>query len=113
MAQIKELKTEMTLEQLIERLYGSDRIQITNAANQTVYRGYAASAMDGLGIDLQRKVRRVGIGLESYRKTDTMWDWKKIDKLPPQVPFESIPEYNIGDLTQLLFIRIQLCSDFE
>lgn len=106
-------EVKLLLGEVIESCTGSERIVVLNAANQTVYRGYAANFMESSNVSPMRKIKRIGIGMETYRKTDTMWDWEHSKELPEQVPIESIPEYDIGDLRQFVFMKIQLHNDFE
>lgn len=109
----RKLKPKMFLGEVIESCTGSERIVVLNAASQTVYRGYAANFMESSNVSPMRRVKRIGIGMETYRKTDALWDWKHSKELPEQVPIESIPEYDIGDLRQFVFMKIQLHNDFE
>lgn len=113
MAAAKEPKNSLLLGEVMDSFTGSERVVVVNAANQTIYRGYAANFAESSRISPMRKIKRIGIGMETYRKTDTMWDWEHSKELPEQVPIESIPEYDIGDLRQFVFMRIQLHNDFE
>lgn len=90
----------------------SDRIVIYNAAKQVIYRGYAANAVNA-GINNLRKVRSFGIGMETYKATEKMWDWGKTDRLPEQIPVEQFSEYAVGQLNHILYIKIELENEFE
>ena len=102
----------MQLGEVMETVVSSDRILILNAAGQVIYRGYAANA-ENAGIRKTRGVKRFGIGMETYKETEKMWDWKKMDALPPQVPVEQFGEYKVGQLKHILYIRIELENEFE
>ena len=56
---------------------------------------------------------RVVIYMETYRATEQMWDWEKTDSLPEQVPVEQFTQYRVEDLQHILYIRIELKSEFE
>lgn len=99
------------LGELLEKSTPSDIIVIKNAAGQVIFRGFAANT-DGAGIRRTRRVKRFGIGLETYKATEKMWDWSKIDGLPPQVPVEQFAEYKVGELKHILYIRIELDNEF-
>lgn len=71
----------------MDKLTPSDRVVIYNAARQVVYRGYAANAVHGT-LNPQRRIKKMGLGMETYRATEQMWDWEKTDSLPEQVPVE-------------------------
>ena len=101
----------MMLGEAIEKATPSDRIVIVNAAGQVIFRGYAAN-MESAGIRKTRRVKRYGIGMETYKATEKMWDWTKIDALPPQVPVEQFGEYKVGGLMHILYIRIELDNEF-
>ena len=77
----------MMLSEAIEKATPSDRIVIVNAAGQVIFRGFAANAHNA-EIRKTRRVKRYGIGMETYKATERMWDWSRIDALPPQVPVE-------------------------
>lgn len=91
----RKLEPKMFLGEVIESCTGSERIVVLNAASQTVYRGYAANFMESSNVSPMRRVKRIGIGMETYRKTDALWDWKHSKELPEQVPIESIPERGV------------------
>ena len=101
----------MMLGEAIEKIVPSDRIMVINAAGQVIFRGYAAN-MESAGIRKTRRVKRYGIGLETYKATEKMWDWSMIDTLPQQVPVERFGEYKVGELKHILYIRIELDSEF-
>ncbi len=101
----------MMLGEAIEKIVPSDRIVIINAAGQVIFRGFAANA-DNAGIRKTRRVKRYGIGMETYKATEKMWDWSKADALPPQVPVEQFAEYKVGELKHILYIRIELDNEF-
>ena len=69
--------------------------------------------MECAGIRKTRRVKKIGIGLETYRVTEKLWDWQKTDALPPQVPVEQFGEYRIEELQHILYIRIELENEFE
>ena len=101
----------MTLGELLEKTTKSDRIVILNAARQVIYRGYAAS-VEHARINEQRKVERFGIGMETYRKTDVMWDWSRTEPLAQQIPVEQFTQFQVGQLEHILYIRIELANEF-
>lgn len=101
----------MMLGEAIEAITPSDRIVIINAAGQVIFRGFAANT-DSAGIRKTRRVKRYGIGLETYKATEKMWDWERTDALPPQVPVEQFGEYKVGELKYILYIRIELDNEF-
>lgn len=101
----------MMLGEAIETIAPSDRIMIINAARQVIFRGYAANAK-GAGIRETRRVKRYGIGMETYKATENMWDWSRIDAMPPQIPVEKFGEYKVGELKHILYISIELDNEF-
>lgn len=101
----------MMLGEAIEKVTPSDRIMIINAAGQVIYRGYAANA-GAAGIRKTRRVKRYGIGFETYKATEKMWDWSMIGTLPPEIPMEQFGEYKVGELKHILYIRIELDNEF-
>ena len=105
-------ETVLLLGDVLDSITPSDRVLVVNAAKQVVYRGYAANAAHS-SISRQRKVKRFGIGMETYRATDKLWDWEKTDKLPEQVPVEQFSEYKVEQLQHILYIRIELKNEFE
>lgn len=106
------MENEIRLGDILERLVPSDRLVIYNGAQQVIYRGYAANALHS-GTNMQRSVKRMGLGMETYRATEQMWDWEKTDNLPEQVPVEQFTQYRVEDLQHILYIRIDLKSEFE
>lgn len=106
------MNNELYLGDVLDSITPSDRVLVLNAAKQVVYRGYAANAAYS-NVSRQRKVKRFGIAMETYRATDKMWDWEKTDKLPEQVPVEQFSEYKVEQLQHILYIRIELKSEFE
>ena len=101
----------MMLGEAIEKIVPSDRVLIINAAGQVIFRGFAANA-DNAGIRKTRRVKRYGIGMETYKAPEKMWDWSKADALPPQVPVEQFGEYKVEELKHILYIRIELDNEF-
>lgn len=97
----------MQLGELIEKMTNNDRLVIVNAAEQVIYRGFVANFAHGT-ISPLRRVKRFGLALETYKRTEQMWDWKNIRELPEQIPVEQLGQYDIGQLQQLLFIRVIL-----
>ena len=81
------MENEIRLGDIMDKLTPSDRVVIYNAAGQVVYRGYAANAVHGT-LNPQRRIKKMGLGMETYRATEQMWDWEKTDSLPEQVPVE-------------------------
>lgn len=63
----------MQLGELIEKMTTSDRLVIINAAGQVIYRGYAANFAHGT-INPLRRVKRFGLDMETYKRTEKMWD---------------------------------------
>ena len=55
-----------------------------------------------------RRVKRFGLDMETYKRTEKMWDWANIRELPEQILVEQLGQYDIGQLQQLLFIRVIL-----
>ena len=92
-------ETVLLLGDVLDSITPSDRVLVVNAAHSNLSR--------------QRKVKRFGIGMETYRATDKMWDWEKTDKLPEQVPVEQFSEYKVEQLQHILYIRIELKNEFE
>ena len=90
----------------------SDRLVIINAAGQVIYRGYAANFAHGT-INPLRRVKRFGLDMETYKRTEKMWDWANIRELPEQIPVEQFSKYRVEDLQHILYIRIELKSEFE
>lgn len=101
----------MMLSEAIEKATPSDRIVIVNAAGQVIFRGFAANAHNA-ETRKTRRVKRYGIGMETYKATERMWDWSRIDALPPQVPVEQFGEYKVEELKHILYIRIELDNEF-
>ena len=89
------------LSEAIEKATPSDRIVIVNAAGQVIFRGFAANAHNA-EIRKTRRVKRYGIGMETYKATE----------LPPQVPVEQFGEYKVEELKHILYIRIELDNEF-
>lgn len=106
------MNNELYLGDVLDSITPSDRIVITNAAKQVVYRGYAANAAYS-NVSRKRKVKKFGIGMETYRATEKLWDWQKMDKLPEQIPVEQFSEYKVEQLQHILYIRIELKNEFE
>ena len=48
-----------------------------------------------------------------YNAAGQVWDWAKTDSLPEQVPVEQFTQYRVEDLQHILYIRIELKSEFE
>lgn len=103
---------DVRLGDILDKLTPSDRVVIYNAARQVVYRGYAANALHS-GNNMQRRVKRMGLGMETYRATEQMWDWEKTDSLPEQIPVEQFGEYKVEQLQHILYIKIELKNEFE
>ena len=74
------MENEIRLGDIMDKLTPSDRVVIYNAARQVVYRGYAANAVHGT-LNPQRRIKKMGLGMETYRATEQMWDWEKTDSL--------------------------------
>ena len=72
------MENEIRLGDILDKLTPSDRVVIYNAAGQVVYRGYAANAVHG-ALNPQRRIKKMGLGMETYRATEQMWDWAKTD----------------------------------
>lgn len=70
------MENEIRLGDIMDKLTPSDRVVIYNAARQVVYRGYAANAVHGT-LNPQRRIKKMGLGMETYRATEQMWDWGK------------------------------------
>ena len=101
------MENEIRLGDILDKLTPSDRLVIYNAARQVVYRGYAANAVHGT-VNPQRRIKKMGLGMETYRATEQMWDWEKTDRLPEQIPVEQFSKYRVEDLQHILYIRIEL-----
>lgn len=97
----------MRLGELTEKMVASDRLAVINATGQVVYRGYAANFVHGT-INKMRKVQSFGMAMETYKRTERMWDWQNIRELPEQIPVEQLGQYDVGQLQQLLFVRVIL-----
>ena len=106
------MENEIRLGDIMDKLTPSDRVVIYNAARQVVYRGYAANAVHGT-LNPQRRIKKMGLGMETYRATEQMWDWEKTDSLPEQVPVEQFTQYRVEDLQHILYIRIELKSELN
>ena len=102
------MNNELHLGDVLDSITPSDRVLVVNAAKQVVYRGYAANAAHS-NLSRQRKVKKFGIGMETYRATDKLWDWEKTD----QVQVEQFSEYKVEQLQHILYIRIELKNEFE
>lgn len=68
------MENEIRLGDILDKLTPSDRLVIYNAARQVVYRGFAANAMHS-GLNEQRRIKKMGLGMETYRATEKIWDW--------------------------------------
>lgn len=101
------MKTGMNLGQMMKAIVPSDRVVVINAAGQVIYRGFAAN-FEHTGISDGRPVKSFGLGMETYRKTETMFDWKNVRELPRQVPVEQMEEYSTKDLSHIIYTRIIL-----
>lgn len=101
----------MTLGEVLEKITNSNRVVVTNAARQVIYRGYVAS-MNMAKIDRQRKIHRIEIGMETYRKTDKMWDWARTEPLDEQIPAEQFSQFAVGELEHIIYIKIELENEF-
>lgn len=86
------MENEIRLGDIMDKLTPSDRVVIYNAARQVVYRGYAANAVHGT-LNPQRRIKKMGLGMETYRATEQMWDWEKTDSLPEQVPVIDLKKF--------------------
>lgn len=93
------MENEIRLGDIMDKLTPSDRVVIYNAARQVVYRGYAANAVHGT-LNPQRRIKKMGLGMETYRATE-------------QIPVEQFGKYRVEDLQHILYIRIELKSEFE
>lgn len=101
----------MTLGEVLEKVTNSDRIMIINAARHVVYRGYAANA-EHARISPARKVEKIGLGMETYRKSDMMWDWQQSEPLAAQVPVEQFSQFEVGELAHIIYIKIELANEY-
>lgn len=99
--------TEIRLGQFMRSITPSDRVMILNAAGQVVYRGFAAN-FENTGISGERPVRSFGLGMETYKKAERMFDWQNIRELPRQVPIEQIEEFSTTELSHIIYTRIIL-----
>jgi len=106
------MNNELYLGDILDSITPSDKVLVLNAAKQVIYRGYAANAAHS-NVSRQRKVKKFGIGMETYRATEKLWDWEKADKLPEQVPVEQFSEYKVEQLQHILYIKIELKNEFE
>ena len=82
------MENEIRLGDIMDKLTPSDRVVIYNAARQVVYRGYAANAVHGT-LNPQRRIKKMGLSMETYRATEQMWDWEKTDRLPDRYQLSS------------------------
>ena len=99
----------MQLGEFVDRMTPSDRLVVINAAGHVIYRGFAAN-FNHTTINPLRMVKRFGIGMETYKKTENIWDWKNTENLPEQIPVENLSQYDIGQLQQLLYTKVVLES---
>lgn len=85
------MENEIRLGDVMDKLTPSDRVVIYNAARQVVYRGYAANAVHGT-LNPQRRIKKMGLGMETYRATEQMWDWEKtaVKEYPRTVTLEEL-----------------------
>lgn len=97
----------MRVGELVYAITSSDRILVLNAARQVIYRGYAAN-FGKSNVNKLRVVKEIGIGVETYKNTETMWDWSESKNLPDQVPIESVSEYETANLTHIIYTKILL-----
>ena len=102
---------KITVKDVLATMYGSDRIVITNAAKNVIYRGYVGNVENK--VDTGRKVDRLKQCLEVYRKEEILWDWSRIEQLPQSLTPEQTLKYSTDKLTYFAFLEIQLANDFE
>lgn len=101
------METGMNLGQMMKAIVPSDRVVVINAAGQVIYRGFAAN-FEHTRISDGRPVKSFGLGMETYRKKETMFDWKNVRELPRKIPVEQIEEYSTKDLSHIIYTRIIL-----
>ena len=97
----------LSLGQVMNAIIPSDRVVVINAAGQVIYRGFAAN-FEHTGISDGRPVKSFGLGMETYRKTETMFDWKNIRELPQTIPVEQLEEFSTKELNHIIYTRIIL-----
>ena len=79
----------LSLGQVMNAIIPSDRVVVINAAGQVIYRGFAA-------------------GMETYRKTERLYDWQNIRELPQTIPVEQLEEFSTKELNHIIYTRIIL-----
>lgn len=98
----------MKLGEIVEKMELSNRLVVLNAAGQVVYRGYVANFFKEKEEIIERNVKGYGIGLETYKKTENLWDWTNTEKLPESIPVKELSRYDIGELQQLFYNKVTL-----
>lgn len=97
----------LSLGQVMNAIIPSDRVVVINAAGQVIYRGFAAN-FEHTAISDERPVKSFGLGMETYRKTERLYDWQNIRELPQTIPVEQMEEYSTKDLSHIIYTRIIL-----
>lgn len=113
------LRTESRLEklrlgQLLDVLINSDRIKIFDGDNEkapVLYTGFVACIdYEETQIDSSRRVARVGLGTDIFRKEKPgSWNtFAHTAQLGEEVPVESISDFSYSDLEEIIYTRIFL-----
>lgn len=95
------------LGQIMKTIVPSDRVVVINAAGQVIYRGFAAN-FEHSDISDERPVKSFGLGMETYRKTERLYDWQNIHELPRQIPVEQVEKFSTRELNHIIYTRIIL-----
>lgn len=97
----------MQLGEFVKKMTPSNMLVVLNAAGQTIYRGYAAN-FNHAGISDRRQIKGFELGMETYKKTETMWDWMRVDTLPEQLPVEVLSQYDTAKLSHIIYTKVKL-----
>lgn len=107
---------QMQLGQLMDIMTSSDRMKIFDGTDEKtaklLYKGFVACMeYEKENIDLTRRVARVGLGVDIFRKDQPNCQFNTmqyIQQLAEEVPVESISEYKYSDLQENIYTRIFL-----
>lgn len=97
----------LSLGQVMDAIVPSDRVVVINAAGQVIYRGFAAN-FEHTAISDERPVKSFGLGMETYRKTERLYDWQNVRELPKTIPVEQLEEFSTKELNHIIYTRIIL-----
>ena len=105
-------REKLKLGQVIDHMSKSARLVILAPGGYVRFRGYVGNFKDRW-VSREEEVDIIKQQMETYRKEDGLWDWKRIEALPPQVPFKDIPEYGPGELEHVIYTEVRLKPSFE